>query len=107
MVVLLLLVLITAKKKNLIATEDDEKIRDRMVGKYDTQLKEMKREVATILRDGYSPALMSLNGHSLAVTRCAWMNDPLSSRPDRYRVLTSSWDQKLCVFDIDCNRGSR
>lgn len=65
------------------------------------QAEKQKKELKQIRRDGFSPALVSLIGHSLATTSATWMYDPNSARPERYRILTSSWDQSVAMHDVD------
>ncbi|CAD7966580.1 unnamed protein product [Amoebophrya sp. A120] len=89
------------EKRKRLESESDVDVRTRMRAKYTETAKAMSLEVHRIKQDGFSDGMLSLIGHSLGATNVAWMKDPLSSRPDRYRVLTSSWDQTCNIHDLD------
>mmetsp|Transcript_14946 Transcript_14946/g.37236 ORF Transcript_14946/g.37236 Transcript_14946/m.37236 type:complete len:586 (-) Transcript_14946:241-1998(-) len=89
------------EKRKRLEGESDPDVRARMRHKYTETAKSMTLEVHRIKQDGFSDGVVSLIGHSLAVSQVSWIKDPHSARPDRYRLLTASWDQTCNIHDVD------
>jgi len=56
-----------------------------------------KADEERLFREGYIPALRTLNGHVGLVSGCAWQED---GQEKAANILSSSWDQSVQLFNI-------
>jgi WD40 repeat protein len=88
-------------------TEDDIHDIDKSVSERQAlsrQLDELKASIAghkaneeRLSREGYVPALRTLNGHVALVSGCSWQED---AQQKVANILSSSWDQSVQLFNI-------
>ena len=65
------------------------------------KVQKLQNEYLSAEQDGYTAALVGCTGHKLCASSCSLILDPMSSRPGRFRLLTSGWDQAVSLYDID------